>query len=266
MKTKSVLLLSNLLLFLYSAIQAQEITAYQAAQHISRGDTLPYRILYPKNFDPSKKYPLLLFLHGAGERGKDNLAQLTHGSQLFAQEHVRENFPAVVIFPQCPRNSFWANVKATRDTMPYEFDFQTGGAPTQAMRLLLELLDTQKNKPYIDQNRLYVAGLSMGGMGTLELLRRQSGTFAAAIAICGGDNPANAPTYADQVSLWLFHGEEDPVVPARYSTALTERLRVLGADIKLTTYPGVEHTSWEQAFAEPDLLPWLFSKQKTGSN
>jgi predicted peptidase len=149
-----------------------------------------------------------------------------------------------------------------RDTMPFNFQFKSGGPPTAAMRLLLELLDEHKSKPYIDQRRLYVGGLSMGGMGTLELLRRRPHTFAAAIAICGGDKPANASKYADKVSIWLLHGEADPVVPAHYSIEMAEELRKLGADVKLTTYPGVGHSSWEQAFAEPDLLPWLFSKQK----
>lgn len=256
-----VLIFSLLLPFLSSAI-AQEVVAYQAALHVSGNDTLPYRILYPDNFDSSREYPLVLFLHGAGERGNDNLAQLMHGSRLFAREDVQEQFPAVVLFPQCPSNSFWANVETTRDTMPYSFDFQTSGPPTAAMRLLLELLDEHKSKPYIDQRRLYVGGLSMGGMGTLELLRRQPDTFAAAIAICGGDNPENASKYAHKVSIWLLHGEADPVVPVRYSIAMAEELRKLEADVKLTTYPGIGHTSWEQAFAEPNLLPWLFSKQK----
>ncbi len=259
-----ILIFSLLALFNFSAnAQKSEIVAYQAGLHISKNDTLPYRILYPENFDPSRQYPLVLFLHGAGERGKDNLAQLMHGSKLFVQEAFREDFPAVVLFPQCPKESYWSNVKAERDSMPYHFNFQTGGAPTKAMQLLLELLDEQKNKPYMDSSRLYVAGLSMGGMGTLELLRRRPDTFAAAIAICGGDNPANASRYAD-VSIWLLHGEADPVVPVHHSIAVAKQLRKLGAEVKLSTYPGVAHPSWEQAFAETDLLPWLFSKQKAG--
>lgn len=261
MNAKLCILIFSLLLSLLSAAKAQEVVAYKAVLHVSGNDTLPYRILYPPNFDSSRQYPLVLFLHGAGERGNDNLAQLMHGSRLFARKDVRERFPAVVLFPQCPAESFWSNVKATRDTMPYNFDFQTGGPPTAAMRLLLELLNEHKKKPYIDQRRLYVGGLSMGGMGTLELLRRRPDTFAAAFAICGGDNPENASKYAN-VSTWIFHGEADPVVPARYSIAMAGELRKLEADVKLTTYPGVGHSSWEQAFAEPDLLPWLFSRQK----
>lgn len=262
MVTSCFAFIISLLLCFVPAAKGQDVAAYEAALHISKGDTLPYRILYPRNFDPSKKYPLLLFLHGAGERGNNNLAQLMYGSRLLAQENTMTDFPAIVIFPQCPVSSFWANVKATRNTMPYEFGFQEGGAPTTAMQQLLELLDEQKNKPYVDQQRLYVGGLSMGGMGALELLRRRPNTFAAAIAICGGDNPANAVKYAHETSIWLFHGKEDPVVPAHHSIQLAQRLRSLGASPKLTIYSGVEHTSWEQALAEPDLLPWLFSQQK----
>lgn len=262
MDLQRLLLLFSLLLFYIPWAKGQDVAAYEAALHISKGDTLPYRILYPRNFDPLKKYPLLLFLHGAGERGNDNLAQLMYGSRLLAQENSKAKYPAIVIFPQCPANSFWANVEATRDTMPYEFNFQEEGAPTTAMQLLLELLDEQKNKPYINQQRLYVGGLSMGGMGALELLRRRPHTFAAAVAICGGDNPPNAAKYAHETNIWLFHGKEDPVVPAHHSIRLAERLRSLGARPKLSIYPGVDHTSWEQALAEPDLLPWLFSQQK----
>lgn len=245
-----------------SFVNAQEIAAYKAELLISQGDTLPYRILYPENFDESRQYPYLLFLHGAGERGRDNLAQLTHGSRLFAGEEFRADYPAIVVFPQCPSDSYWANVTVERDTMPFEFDFQTGGAPTMAMRLLLELVEEQITKPYIDQKRLYVGGLSMGGMGTFELLRRKPETFAAAIAICGGDHPDNAKKYAGTTSLWLFHGEDDNVVPVEYSRQMAAALEALGADMRFTIYPGVKHDSWNNAFKEPELASWLFSKEK----
>lgn len=259
---KSAFFLLLILLSYLTFGNAQDMASYKAELFISQGDTLPYRILYPENFDESRQYPYLLFLHGAGERGRDNLAQLTHGSRLFAGEEFRADYPAIVVFPQCPPESYWANVTVERDTMPFEFDFQTGGAPTLAMRLLLELVEEQTTKPYIDQKRLYVGGLSMGGMGTFELLRRKPGAFVAAIAICGGDHPANAKKYADTTSLWLFHGEDDNVVPVKYSRQMAKALETLGADLRFTVYPGVKHDSWNNAFKESELVPWLFSKEK----
>lgn len=259
-KPLSIFLLLALACISFS--HAQELAAYKAELFISKGDTLPYRILYPQNFDESRKYPYLLLLHGAGERGRDNLAQLAHGSRLFAGDDFRTSYPAIVVFPQCPPESYWANVTVERDTMPFQFDFKTGGAPTKAMRLLLELVEEQTSRPYIDPQRLYVGGLSMGGMGTLELLRRKPGSFAAALAICGGDHPANAKKYADNTSIWLFHGTADNVVPVTYSRQLADTLKALEADMRYTEYPGVKHDSWDHAFAEPELAPWLFSKKK----
>lgn len=240
----------------------QEATAYQPVQFIQKGDTLPYKILYPENFDPKQEYPLLLVLHGAGERGRDNMAQLTHGSMLFLKDEVRKNYPAIVVFPQCPPESYWSNVVVDRDARPLQFKFQTSGEPTSAMKLLLGLLSELKDRDYVDKNRIYVGGLSMGGMGTLELLRREPKTFAAAFSICGGDNLENARKYRG-VPLWLFHGTKDDVVPVSFSQSLADHLEKIGAkNIKLTLYPDVKHNSWNRAFAETNLMPWLFSKKK----
>ena len=143
-----------------------------------------------------------------------------------------------------------------------QFDFQTGGDPTPAMKLLQGLVHSLITQPYINKKQLYVGGLSMGGMGTLELLRREPGLFAAAFAICGGDNPENSKKYKS-TPLWLFHGSKDDIVPVKYSVELSERLEAEGAkSIRLTLYPDANHNSWDKAFAEPMLLPWLFSKQK----
>ncbi|MBW3546134.1 MAG: prolyl oligopeptidase family serine peptidase [Bacteroidetes bacterium] len=263
MQSKLFTLLTLLLAFCYTAAWSQKESPYQPALFISEaGDTLPYRILYPQNFDPDQQYPLLIFLHGAGERGRDNTAQLTHGSELFLKEEHRKDMPAIVVFPQCPPESFWSNVAVKRDSQPLEFDFQTDGEPTEAMQLLLSLVDELTNKPYVEQKQIYVGGLSMGGMGTLELLRRRPKRFAAAFAICGGDNPENAKKYKG-VPLWLFHGAKDDVVPASLSVTLAEQLEELGArNIRFTLYPEADHNSWDKALAEPQFLPWLFSKCK----
>ena len=251
-------------LFVLSAIKTkgQELEKYEARMYISGSDTIPYRILYPENFDPAKKYAVLFFLHGRGESGSDNQKQLTHGGRLFLREDVRKNFPAIVVFPQCASSSYWANVKITADsTGKRSFNFVKGGKPTKAMHALLSLVDEITEEPYVSREQIYVGGLSMGGMGTYELLRRKPKLFAAAFAICGGDNEANVKKYR-KVPLWIFHGAKDDVVTPHHSEVVVKALRKRGADVKFTLYPEANHNSWDSAFAEPELLPWLFSHQK----
>lgn len=258
---------SALLLFLMVAsfsTQAQdELEAYERRVFVYKNDTLPYRILYPENYDASQKYPLILVLHGAGERGRDNQKQLTHGARTFLIPKNREQYPAIVVFPQCPPESYWSNVR--RQEHPdgtRTFTFRRGGKPTDAMRSVMHLLDELKNTESVDEARLYLGGLSMGGMGTFELLRRQPHTFAAAFPICGGGHPAMAKKYARHVSLWVFHGAKDNIVLPEHSTRMVAAIRRAGGDVKYTLYPDANHNSWDPAFAEPLLLPWLFSHQK----
>ncbi|WP_214229380.1 prolyl oligopeptidase family serine peptidase [Pedobacter sp. B4-66] len=242
--------------------KAQDFKKYESGSFIKGKDSIPYRILFPENFDANQKYPILFVLHGSGERGNDNEKQLTHGGKLFLKESVRKKFPAIVVFPQCSNDSFWANVKfESNDGSKREFNFQPGGKPTKAMHALLGMIDNFLDKPYVDNKKVYIGGLSMGGMGTYELLRRKRRTFAAAFSICGGDNIANVQKYK-KVPLWIFHGEKDDVVPVALSTSIADQLKVLGKTPKITLYPEANHNSWDSAFAEPELLSWLLSNQK----
>ncbi|WP_454801709.1 carboxylesterase family protein [Mucilaginibacter phyllosphaerae] len=243
--------------------QAQTNSAFDRGSFINKTDTLPYRILFPKKFDPNKKYPLVIVLHGAGERGNDNDAQIKYGPKLFLNDTIRQNYPAIVVFPQCPTNSYWANVKVdTSATGKRIFHFQEGGDPTRAMTMLLGMVDQMLDKPFISKKQVYIGGLSMGGMGTFEILRRKPNTFAAAFTICGGDNTNNVKKYAKKVPLWVFHGLKDSVVPFDHSQVMVDALKAAGADPKFTIYPNDDHNSWDDAFAEPQLIPWLFSHSK----
>lgn len=246
-------------LLMHTSLMAQDKSVYSKEVFIKGSDSLLYRLLLPENFDPVKKYPVLFFLHGAGERGNDNEAQLMHGSKFFLSEKVRKEYPSIVVFPQCPKNDFWANVQI-KDTGD-RFGFQKGGDPGKSMELLTGLLGHFRSLKYADKDKFYVGGLSMGGMGTLELLRRKPKAFAAAFAICGGDNIENAKKYK-RVPLWFFHGGKDNVVPPEKSKVVVAELERLNAPVKLTIYPEANHNSWDSAFAEPDLLPWLFSHKK----
>lgn len=242
--------------------KAQVNSAFDRGSFISHTDTLPYRILFPKKFDPAKKYPLLFVLHGAGERGNDNNAQLAYGPNLFLNDTIRQNYPAIVVYPQCPANSYWSNVKIDTTGGKRTFHFQEGGEPTRAMTALLGLLDQMLDKPFVNKKQVYAGGLSMGGMGTYELLRRKPKVFAAAFSICGGDNTNNAAIYAKKVPMWIFHGAKDDVVPIDHSYVMVAALKAAGADPKFTVYPNDGHNSWNDAFNEPALIPWLFSHKK----
>ncbi|TPE44426.1 carboxylesterase family protein [Pontibacter mangrovi] len=262
-KYKLPLLALLLLLLANMKVQAQKgLEAYEHKVYVQGNDTLPYRILYPKNFNPDEKYPLVLVLHGAGERGDDNKAQLAYGPELFWVN--QEKYPAIVVFPQCPKDSYWSNVNiVTSENGKRTFNFQKGGKPTKAMSALLGLLKELEKSGQVDKERMYVGGLSMGGMGTFELLWRKPRTFAAAFPICGGGAPETARKYAKKIGgIWIFHGEEDSVVPVEHSRIMAGAIETAGGDVKLTVYPGVDHNSWDYAFYELELLPWLFSHEK----
>ncbi|TKC04426.1 carboxylesterase family protein [Pedobacter frigoris] len=241
--------------------KAQDLSKYDKGSFIKGKDSISYRILFPENFNPKQKYPILFFLHGRGESGKDNQKQLTHGAKQFLEDKFRKKHPAIIVFPQCGSDSYWANVNINTVNSKREFNFAKGGKPTKAMHALLGMVEDFLKKPFIDKKQVYVGGLSMGGMGTYEMLRRKPRTFAAAFAICGGDNVANVQKYK-KVPLWIFHGEKDDVVPSVNSLIVANQLKVLGYEPKLTLYPEANHNSWDPAFAEPQLLPWLFSNQK----
>src|SRR5690606_3085614 len=145
---------------------------------------------------------------------------------LFINDTVRQEFPAIVVFPQCPSDSYWSNVdiQAQPDGRR-EFYFSTQGKPSTGMRLFLRLVRRLTKDEAVDPQRIYVGGLSMGGMGTYEALRRKPKLFAAAFAICGGDNTANVAKYA-HVPLWIFHGEQDNGVPTMHSMVIMQELRM----------------------------------------
>jgi len=214
------------------------------------------------NYDAAKKYPLILLLHGAGERGNDNESQLVHGAGLFLQDSIRQYYPAIVVFPQCPAKSFWANPSFKQDSAgKWNILFQAAGEPTIAMDLVQQLLKKIIKEYPVNKKQLYVGGLSMGGMGTFEIVRRNPTLFAAAFPICGGADPSTASKLT-KVKWWVFHGDADAVVPFAFSQTMVDALQKAGADVKFSLYPGVNHNSWDNAFAEPTLLSWLFAQHK----
>lgn len=262
MKNKLLIILAFMSISLTSELYAQNKSEFHKATFVQKEDTLLYRILYPKAFDTAKKYPLVLFMHGAGERGSDNEKQLVHGSKLFLADSNREDFPAIVIFPQCPKDEYWAKADIVRSPSGNTFDFNYGGTPNKSLGLVMELIKSYQQNHFINKEQIYVGGLSMGAMGTFELLSRMPETFAAAIAICGAGNPYTVGNYAQKTNLWVFHGGKDDVVIPSYSEAMVAALKAAGADVKFTLFPEANHNSWDPTFDEPDLLNWLFSNTK----
>lgn len=256
-------LLSACLCFIVLSTQAQLTQdAYEKQVYTRNGQQLNYRILYPEGFNQDKSYPVLLILHGGGERGDDNEKQLVHGSSLFLDEAFRKDYPSIVIFPQCPQESYWANVDVDRRSYPLKFNFNEDGDPTYPLHLVMSLMDSIKSLPVSKDDQIYVGGLSMGGMGTFEIVSRRPDLFAAAIAICGGAHPDRAKSIAGAVPMWIFHGAQDIVVLPSYSTEMVIAIRKAGGTAKYTLYKDANHGSWDNAFAEPRLFPWLFSNIK----
>lgn len=221
----------------------------------SGGDSIPYRFLYPDN-DPTRKYPLVIFLHGSGERGNDNNAQLKWGVMNFASDENMKKYPAYVIAPQCPQNMGWANTTRGKNG---EIVLQS--TPTKPMQLVLELIDTMIKKFNVDTNRIYITGLSMGGYGTFDALERHPRLFAAAIPVCGSGDVSKAASIA-HIPLWMFGGANDPAVDPNLLYDMVNALLKAGAHPGFTEYPNVGHFSWIAAYNDPMMMAWLFSQHK----
>jgi len=255
MKSLPILLL--LLLALVSPVVSRAAEEYEARTFAgTEGAQLGYRLLTPRNYDPAKKYPLVVFLHGAGERGTDNAAQLKHGAPLFLKAEAREKYPCFVVAPQCPPDQTWTAVpKGWTGPNPFAEE------PTAPMKLLFGALDAVLKEFSVDQDRLYVTGLSMGGYGTWDILTRQPQRWAAVVPVCGGGDVARiAP--AKGVALWAFHGANDTVVPTVRSREMIAALAAAGGKPLYSEYPGVSHNSWSNAYGEPELLPWMFAQKR----
>ena len=218
------------------------------------GQTLPYRLMKPKDYDAKQKYPLVLFLHGAGERGTDNLIQLVHGMNDFASDENRTKYPCFVVAPQCPEGKRWVEVDWTSDA--HDFD----ATPSDTMKLVLELLTALQQEYRVDSSRLYVTGLSMGGYGAWDLISRFPEKFAAAAPVCAGADEKMAPKIA-KVPLWTFHGDKDTVVKPARSRNMVAALKQAGGKPLYTEYEGVAHDSWVRTYHDPKLLEWMFAQK-----
>ncbi len=203
---------------------------------LTRVVKLDYLLYLPKGYEKSKKdYPMILFLHGAGERGSDiNIVKKTGLPERISKE--RKDFPFIIVSPQCPKDDWWTS----------EFNILGLNA------LVDEISDTYR----VDKKRIYLTGLSMGGFGSWELAAKYPTKFAAVAPICGGGNPRNAKIIKD-IPIWVFHGAKDSVVNISKSQEMVDALKKVGSDVKFTIYPEANHNSWTETYNNPELYTWF---------
>jgi predicted peptidase len=218
----------------------------------AEGKTIHYRQLI-SDYDPVSKYPLVIFLHGSGERGDDNDAQLKWGVQNFASNKNMKMHPAIVIAPQCPKGNSWGNYSNT--------DMSLLPSPSDPMKLVIELIKETIQKLPIDTDRIYITGLSMGGFGTFDAISRYPDLFAAAVPVCGGGDIKRAASIA-HIPIWIFHGALDRAVNPVLSHNMLKALTDAGAHPGYTQYPKAGHFSWIAAYDDEMMMDWLFSQKK----
>jgi predicted peptidase len=208
--------------------------------------TVNYLLYLPRDYaaKAEQRWPLILFLHGAGERGMDVWQVAVHGPAKYARAHP--DFPFIIVSPQCPEHQVWSK------------------------EVLLQLLDDITANYAVDTNRIYLTGLSMGGYGTWDLGSSYPEKFAAIVPICGGgqmisillSSREKAPALTT-LGVWAFHGGKDPVVPLEESQRMVDAMKKAGVqDVKLTVYPEAQHDSWTETYKNPELYEWLLKHER----
>jgi predicted peptidase len=231
----------------------------------SKGTTLHYRLFEPRGLDSSgaTRYPIVTFLHGNGDQGADNRRQVREGALVWAQPGNQSTHPAFVLAPQCPAGDGWGRPAGLAGYPP--------GSPLDA---LFALLDEIERRYPIDPGRRYITGMSGGGLGALRALSHQPERFAAAILVCPAGVPGNHADVPasehgvgvvagiERTPLWFFHGTDDPVVPIALTRERVAALGRAGGTPRLTEYEGVKHDAWTRAYAESEIVEWLFGHHR----
>jgi predicted peptidase len=234
--------LTTLLLFAALSLRATAQPASPSAQQpehfeneIKVKATLDYLLFLPQGYEHSnKKWPLMLFLHGAGESGHDLSKVKTHGPAKIVE--TKPDFPFILVSPQSPGRGWNPDV-------------------------LNALLDDVIRQYRVDKDRVYLTGLSMGGFGTWDLAAAHPEKFAAIAPICGGGSPQNAKKLA-HLPIWVFHGAKDPTVPIERSREMVEAVKAAGGNVKFTVYPEAQHDSWTETYNNPDFYTWLLEQKR----
>jgi predicted peptidase len=258
MSVHRFLLLSILFLLACVSLRAQTQQRNPADGFLPRsyrspnGETMQYRLFVPPGYSAAKKYPIVLWLHGANGRGSDNFLQISGGNFLgthvWTTPEIQAKDPVFVLAPQVENTKAWSRPHVNT-AMPV------------SLRVAFEILDAIEKEYSIDRDREYIAGQSMGGEGVWAALAMARGRFAAAIVLCSdGFDDEVAPDAG--VPVWIFQGEADPVVSVGRARKWVAALRQAGGSPKYTEVPGVGHNVWETAFANPDAATWLLSQRR----
>lgn len=224
--------------------------------------SMPYRLFVPDSYDPNKTYPLVLFLHGAGERGTDNTIQVdgSRGARLWAEAVNQAAHPCFVLAPQCPADKQWVNTSWSIGS------YSTGKVAMSAeLKMVKDIIDSLMKSYKIDVNQLYITGLSMGGYGTWDFIVRYPDMFRAAIPICGAGDPTKAASIKN-VNIWCFHSSDDGTVPVSGTRDMVNALNTVGGNVKYTEYNDWGHSSWVPAYDNSGLVNWLFTDSVKQNN
>jgi predicted peptidase len=209
---------------------------------------LNYRLLVPKDYDATKEYPLVVFLHGAIARGNDNEEPLNWGPKLFLDPAARDKHPCFLMVPQCPHNEGWTATLLDRGS--------------DALSLTLEVIRDRLPREYrIDPHRRYITGVSMGGIAAWGYLCSHPGFFAAGVPVCAAGTPSAVTAEATRHPVWVFHSDDDHLIPVQSARDMVKAWRDHGGTARYTEYTGLRHSSWKKAYIEPELFPWLFAQR-----
>lgn len=234
-------------------LKTQALTAFRAANFTSAaGQTMAYRILLPLNFDPSKTYGLIVWLHGAGEVGDDNQTQISNGIEELMRPDVRSQLQSIVVAPQCPSRDRWSkmqfNIEETsRIMLP---------TPSTAAQTSFELVESLEKTYRINPKAIKLVGLSMGGVGVWDWMIRRPDLFRLGLEMSGAGDPTQAAPLNGS-SIWAIHGELDPVNHIEVDQAMALSAQSAGAHLRWTTIPGGGHGPWNTIVSRPDVLSWI---------
>lgn len=222
-----------------------------------KDEQFKYLVLPPKKIEKGKRYPLVYFMHGAGERGSDPKKLLVHFPVQMAKPEWREKYPCFVVVPQCRNDKLWMNQHwSKKESIPLDEE------PNEQMQVAIQILERSIKEMPVDADRVYLTGLSMGGFGAWELAMRRPKLIAALAPVCGGADESKAGVLKD-IPIWTAHGDADRAVWPIRSRRMVEKVKQAGGTIKYTEYPGVGHNSWTPFYADPKgVVPWMFEQRR----
>ena len=236
-----------------SAAGAQDVDGFSARSFkAANGVTMPYRLFIPSAEARKKALPLVVYLHGSGGIGDDNLKQISGGNatgtHVWTTPDAQRRHPTYVLAPQLPQGAQWG--ASGSDALPSHAE------------ALVQLIAALTREFSLDPDRIYLTGQSLGGGGTWDIIGKRPDLFAAAVPLCGDGNPSRVAA-AQRLPIWVFHGAQDPLVPVTGSRDLVAALRAVGSPVKYTEYPDVGHDVWTRAYVDPALADWLFGQRRT---